>query len=160
MEVEVATILSIIAIVVSGVTAVAGLGLTIQTNREANRLEKASRRTKALSSLSEEQLALDRVATECDSLALLINANKHQLTDSVHAHLSSEVSRIVAESREFLADVEQRRREVEATTRMLSPVEIESIIAQASHGRALAKAQLSRTRRSREDTIRLYFPHG
>lgn len=160
MEMETPIILSIIAIVVSAVTAVAGLGLTIQTNREANTLEKASRRTKALASLSEEQLALERVATECDSLALLINTYKQELTESIYEHLSSEISRIVKESRELLTDCEQRRREIAVTTKTLSPVEIESVIAKASHGRALAEAQLSRTHRSRDDTIRLYLSHG
>src|SRR5215211_440186 len=73
------TLIAIIAVIISGVTSFASLFLTIRTNRESNRLAKASRRTLALECLSDEQLALLRVRTECESLQLIIECSLEKL---------------------------------------------------------------------------------
>lgn len=150
------TIVAIIALIVSGITSFTSLFLTFRTVREANRLAKASRRTLALNCLSDERLALLRVRTECESLHLLIRFNSDRLGDEKD-HLLSETNRILEESKIILASVENKRGLLARKITDLSAPEIEEIIAESYHGKILAEGQLSRTTRSREDTIRLYL---
>ena len=150
------TIIALVAVIISGITSFASLFLTIRTNRESNRLAKASRRTLALNCLSDEQLALLRVRTECESLYLLISNSLERLDDK-RDFLLSEVKRIVAESKMLIDTVAMKRNEIESKISRLSPSEIEGIIAESYQGKILAEAQLSRTTRSREDTIKLYL---
>lgn len=150
------TLIAVIALAISGVTSITGIVLHVRSIREANRLAKASRRTLALNCLSDEELALLRVRTECESLHLLIRSNLEKLGD-VRDHLLSEAQRILAESRTMLTEVREKRATIETTISKLKPAEIEAIIAEAYRGRIRAESQLSRTTRSRDDTIRLYL---
>jgi biopolymer transport protein ExbB/TolQ len=150
------TIVAIIALIVSGITSFTSLFLTFLTVREANKLAKASRRTLALNCLSDERLALLRVRTECESLHLLIRSSLDKLGDNKD-HLLSETNRILEESRMMLANLENKRSSIESKLSSLSAADIEEIIAASYQGKILAEGQLSRTARSREDTIRLYL---
>lgn len=154
MNVEI--IIAVIALIISGITSFISLFFTFRTTREANRLAKASRRTLALNCLSDERLALLRVKTECESLQLLIESSLDKLGEH-KGHLLSEANRIVGESKASLARVEDKRSLIERKMSSLSASDIEEIIAESYQGKILAEAQLSRTTRSREDTIRLYF---
>ena len=149
-------IIAVIALIISGITSFTSLFLTFRTIRESNRLAKASRRTLALNCLSDERLALLRVRTECESLQLLIESSLDQLGDHKD-HLLSEANRIVGESKMMLANVEHKRGLIESTISNLRAADIEEIIAESYQGKVMAEAQLSRTTRSREDTIRLYL---
>jgi hypothetical protein len=149
-------IVAIIALIVSGVTSFMSLFFTFRTIRESNRLAKASRRTLALNCLSDERLALLRVKIECESLQLLIESSLDKLGEN-KGHLLSEANRIVGESKALLAEVENKRSFIENKISKLSATDIEEIIAESYRGKILAEAQLSRTTRSREDTIRLYL---
>jgi hypothetical protein len=147
---------AIIAVIISGVTSFVSLFFTFRTIRESNRLAKASRRTLALNCLSDERLALLRVKTECESLQLLIASSLDKLGEH-EGHLVSEANRIVGESKALLGEVNNKRKSIESEISKLSASDIEEIIAESYQGRILAEAQLSRTTRSREDTIRLYL---
>lgn len=149
------TMIAIIALVISTLTSFTGLFLTIRTNRETNRLAKASRRTLALNCLSDEELALWKVKNECESLHLLVDSSSDKL--GVKSILLSETERILEEARQMLSNVEKKRSVVAGTIEKLRAAEIEVIIAESYHGRILAEAQLNRTMRSREDTIKLYL---
>ena len=110
----------------------------------------------ALNCLSDERLALLRVRTECESLHLLIRSSLDKLGDNKD-HLLSETGRILEESRMMLTNVETKRSSIESKLSSLSAADIEEIIAESYQGKILADGQLSRTTRSREDTIRLYL---
>ena len=150
------TIISIIAIVVSGAVGISGVILSIKKFWESDSIERASRRTMALQMLSDEELALSQVETECSSIEVLVQANKESLGGS-YEHLRAESARILRESRGLLEDVRRKRIDVRKRIQDLRPDEIEAVIAEAYHGRMLAEAQLRRTSRSREDTIRVYL---
>jgi len=149
------TIITIVALILSTFTSFTGLFLTIRTIRETNRLARASRRTLALNCLSDEKLALMKVRTECESLNLLVNSSSDKL--SVKSFLLSETERIVEESKILIANAEKKRTRIESHIETLKAAEIETIIAESYQGKTLAEAQLSRTVRSREDTIKLYL---
>lgn len=150
------TFIAVIALIISAVASFTSIFLNIRATRESNRLAKASRRTLALNCLSDEELALLRVRTECESLHLLIRSSIEALGDQKD-HLLSEATRIVGESRTMLADVRKKRTLIENKIERLSAAEIEGIIAESYQGRIQAESQLSRTTRSRDDTIRLYL---
>jgi hypothetical protein len=150
------TIISITAIVVSGAVGISGVILSIKKFWESDSIERASRRTMALQMLSDEELVLSQVETETTSIELLIHMNKERL-DEAFEHLESESNRIVQESKELLGEVRRKRAEVKEKIRDMKPDEIEAVIAEAYHGRMLAEAQLRRTSRSRDDTIRVYL---
>ena len=150
------TIISITAIVVSGAVGISGIILNLKKFWESDSIERASRRTMALQMLSDEELALNQVETECTSLELLIHLNKERL-DEAFEHLKSESNRIVQESKGLLREVRRKRAKVREQIQDLKPDEIEAVIAEAYHGRMLAEAQLRRTSRSRDDTIRVYL---
>lgn len=98
------TIISIVAIVVSGAVGITSAILNIRKFWESDSIGRASRRTMALQMLSDEELALNQVETECLSIELLIYTNKDRLGDAFK-HLESESSRIVEESRMLLTDL-------------------------------------------------------
>jgi hypothetical protein len=149
------TIIAIAALIISAITSFTSVFLNIRTIRESNRLAKASRRTMALNCLSDEKLALLKVSTECESLYLLIEASPDNF--NMKGYLLSEAERIVDESKMLLAQVELKRASVETRIKLLSAAEIEVIIAESYQGKTLAEAQLNRTTRSKEDTVRLYL---
>ena len=150
------TIVAIIALIISGITSFVSLFFTFRTIRESNRLAKASRRTLALNCLSDERLALLRVEVECESLQLLIESSLNKLGEH-KGYLLSEANRIVGESKALITKVENKRSLIEGRMSELNASDIEEIIAESYQGKILAEAQLSRTMRSREDTIRLYL---
>jgi len=150
------TIISIVAIVVSGAVGITGVILSVRKLWEADSIGRASRRTIALQMLSDEELALQKVKTECSSLELLIHAHQEQL-GTVFNHLESESKRIVNESKELLRNVRRKRKEVVTRILDMKSSEIEAVIAEAYNGCMLAEAQLYTTIRSREDTIRVYL---
>lgn len=150
------TLISIVAIVVSGATAIVGLLMSLQAMREANALAKATRRTLAHQNLSDEECALLQVYSECKSLQLVLELNSDRL-GVARNHLKSEADRIVSEAKKMLTDQFERRRDFDRAMSSMSPAQIEEIIAAAYQGRKQAEAQLSRTKQSREDTVRLYL---
>ena len=153
------TIIAIIALIISGITSFVSLLFTFRTIRESNRLAKASRRTLALNCLSDERLALLRVEVECESLQLLIESSLDKLGEH-KGYLLSEANRVVGESKALITKVENKRSLIESKISKVSAADIEEIIAESYRGKILAEAQLSRTIRSREDTIRLYLEEG
>jgi hypothetical protein len=150
------TIISIVAIVVSGAVGITGILLSLRKLWESDSIGRASRRTIALQMLSDEELALQKVKAECLSLELLIHANQQQL-DATFDHLETESKRIVRESKELLRNVRKKRKEVVGRILDMKSSDIEAVIAEAYNGRMLAEAQLYTTIRSREDTIRVYM---
>ncbi|MCP3869494.1 MAG: hypothetical protein GY703_15615 [Gammaproteobacteria bacterium] len=149
------TLVSVIAIVVSGAVGISGIALSLRKFWESDSIERALRRTKALQMLGDEELMLNKVETECASIELLVHINRDSLGETSE-HLESETARIVRESRELLAAVRRKRTEVEKNIQDLRPAEIEAVIARSYHGHLQAQAQLYRTSRSRQDTIEIY----
>ena len=77
-------------------------------------------------------------------------------------HLVAEVQRILAESKDMLAEVRSRRESVEAAIASLRAYEIEAVIAKAYQGKRRAEAQLRRTQLSRTEVLKAFdaAPHG
>lgn len=150
------TLISITAIVVSGIVGVSGVVLNIRKYWESDSIDRAARRTMALQMLSDEEYALSQVQTECKSIELLVVGNRENIKDS-YDHLKNESERIVRESGDMIEGVKIKRTEVENKITEMSSPEIEKVISDAYHGRMRAEAQLKRTARSRDDTVKLYF---
>jgi hypothetical protein len=150
------TLISIIAIIVSGAVGIAGATLNIRKFWASDTIDRAARRTTALQMISDEEYALSQVETECKSIELLILSNQTKLEDN-YEHLKSEADRIVLESNQLLTRVKEKRKQVEGKIASMSSAEIEHVISEAYQGRMEAEAQLRRTTKSRDDTIYLYL---
>lgn len=73
------TIVAVVGLTITGLTATVSLLLNFRAALEANRLARASRRTQAHQNLSEQEFALQQVLTECRSLQLLLTLNADRL---------------------------------------------------------------------------------
>ena len=150
------TLISIIAIVVSGIVGVTGLILSNRRQQEESGLEQASRRTLALQMLSDEEFVLSKVAEECRSFKYIVEGRKTELRDS-YENLLSVANRTIKEADDLLKSVRAKRIAVEPIVDKMPAAEIERIIASAYQGKMEAEAQLYRTKRSKGDTIEMYF---
>lgn len=151
-----ATIISIVAIVVSGLVGVAGVVLNVVKRSDADVLARATRRTMALQLLSDQELALIRVREEVRSFETMIQGSKDSLGNKYEG-LKDIAERTTCESKELLKTVRDKRLKVEAAIEKLSASEIEATIAEAYHGKALAQGQLYRTQQSKADVLRIYL---
>ena len=150
------SIVPIVAIVVSGIVGVAGVILNFLKRTDADALARASRRTTALQLLSDEELTLEKVREEVRSFESIVEANKSALGDS-YAGLTEASNRTTNEALEMLRGVRNKRNQIEPRIQTMAAEEIETIIAQAYHGKTRAEGQLYRTRKSKEDTISIYL---
>ena len=155
MSLDTATIVPVLSVVVSGLLGFFSLWLAFRKRSDEDDLARASRRTTALQLLSDEEFALIRVRDECISIQSLVEAGRATL-GSNYEHLANEAARIVAESKELIRTVQEKRRTIEPQIQTLRAAEIEAVIAAAYHGRRRAEAQLQRTQLSRIDTTRIY----
>lgn len=151
-----ATLISITAIVVSGAVGLSGVFLNYRKFTGSEALERAARRTEALQMLSDEECTLMAVEVECWSISQRIDAEKVMIGEGFQK-LKSEAERIRSEAKVLLKTVRTKRINIKERILALSAPEIETIIAEAYHGKKMAEAQLNRTSRSVEEAIRLYL---
>ena len=148
-------IISVVAIVTLG--ALIGLGLYLHYHQPPERetIDELVRRTMAMQMMTDEEYALRQAEGECQSVELLIRLNQLALDDQ-YEHLLSESRRIVRESSDMLAQIQQKRIQVQKTLPSMNRNEVEAIIAEAYQGKMRAEAQLKRTIRSKEQTMDMY----
>ena len=155
MTIDSSPLMSLGALTVSAAVGGVTTWLALGKRREEADLARATRRTSALQLLSDEEFTLTRVRDECAVIQGLVRMKEDRL-GAAFAFLCDDSDRILRESRELLAGVRDRRRELEPHIQALSAVEIEAVIASAYHGKRLAEAQLERTLLSKKDILEEY----
>lgn len=155
MTIDFSPLMSLAALAVSAAVGGVTTWLALGKRREEAGLARATRRTSALQLLTDEEFTLTRVRDECKLIQGMVRSKQERL-GAAFEFLRDDADRILRESRELLAGVRERRREIEPRIQALSAVEIEAVIASAYHGKRLAEAQLERTLRSKDDIWKEY----
>jgi hypothetical protein len=155
MTIDFSPLMSLGALAVSAGVGGVTTWLALGKRREEAGLARATRRTSALQLLTDEEFTLTRVRDECKLIHSMVRLKEEGL-GAAFEFLRDDSDRILRESKELLAGVRERRREIEPRIQALSAVEIEAVIASAYHGKRLAEAQLERTLRSKNEILKEY----
>ncbi len=155
MTIDFSPVMSLGALAVSAAVGGVTTWLALGKRREEAGLARATRRTSALQLLTDEEFTLTRVRDECKLIHGMVRLKEERL-GAEFEFLRDDSDRILRESKELLAGVRERRREIEPRIQALSAVEIEAVIASAYHGKRLAEAQLERTMRSKNEILKEY----